>query len=38
MVEFMPEQDIDGQGAIVAAQLLAAVLGIIAGQAGPPAG
>ncbi|MCX7299296.1 MAG: arginase family protein [Rhodobacterales bacterium] len=38
MVEFMPEQDIDGQGGIVAAQLLAAVLGIISGQAGLPAG
>jgi agmatinase len=32
MVEFMPEQDIDGQGGIVAAQLLAATLGIIASQ------
>lgn len=33
MVEFMPERDIDGQGALVAAQLLAAVLGIVARQA-----
>lgn len=32
MVEFMPARDIDGQGALVAAQLLAAVLGIIARQ------
>jgi agmatinase len=32
MVEFMPERDIDGQGAMVAAQLLAAVMGIIARQ------
>lgn len=32
MVEFMPERDIDGQGALVAAQLLAAVLGIVARQ------
>ncbi len=30
MVEFMPERDIDGQGALVAAQLLAAVLGVVA--------
>ncbi len=27
MVEFMPERDMDGQGAMLAAQLLAAVLG-----------
>lgn len=32
IVEFMPERDIDGQGALVAAQLLAAVLGIVARQ------
>lgn len=32
MVEFMPDRDIDGQGATVAAQLLAAVTGIIARQ------
>ncbi len=32
MVEFMPERDVDGQGALVAAQLLAAVLGIVARQ------
>jgi len=32
MVEFMPERDIDGQGAAVAAQLLAAVVGILARQ------
>lgn len=32
MVEFMPERDIDGQGAAVAAQLLAAVMGIVARQ------
>lgn len=32
MVEFMPERDIDGQGAAVAAQLLAAVIGIVARQ------
>lgn len=32
MVEFMPDRDIDGQGALVAAQLLAAVLGIVARQ------
>jgi agmatinase len=30
MVEFMPDRDVDGQGATVAAQLLAAVMGIIA--------
>ena len=35
MVEFMPGRDVDGQGAAVAAQLLAGVLGIIARQ---PAG
>lgn len=33
MVEFMPDRDIDGMGAMVAAQLLAAVMGIIARQA-----
>ena len=33
MVEFMPSRDIDGQGALVAAQLLAAVIGIVARQA-----
>ena len=32
MVEFMPDRDIDGQGAAVAAQLLAGVMGIIARQ------
>ncbi len=32
MVEFMPERDIDGLGAMVAAQLLAAVMGIVARQ------
>lgn len=32
MVEFMPERDIDGQGALVAAQLLAAILGLVARQ------
>ncbi len=32
MVELMPERDVDGQGALVAAQLLAAVLGVIARQ------
>jgi agmatinase len=32
MVEFMAGRDIDGQGALVAAQLLAGVLGILAGQ------
>jgi len=32
MVEFMPERDIDGQGAAVAAQMLAAVMGIVARQ------
>ena len=34
MVEFMPERDIDGQGALVAAQLLAGVIGLIAEQGG----
>lgn len=34
MVEFMPERDIDGQGALLAAQLLAGVLGVIARQRG----
>ncbi|MBL9049286.1 MAG: arginase family protein [Tabrizicola sp.] len=29
MVEFMPDRDIDGQGAALAAQLLAAVMGIV---------
>lgn len=33
LVEFMPGRDIDGQGALVAAQLLAGVLGILARQA-----
>lgn len=33
MVEFMPERDIDGLGAMTAAQLLAGVIGIIARQA-----
>ena len=32
MVELMPERDIDGQGALLAAQILAAVLGMIARQ------
>ncbi len=32
LVEFMPERDIDGQAALVAAQLVAATLGIIARQ------
>lgn len=32
MVEFMPDRDIDGQGALVAAQLLAGVIGIVARQ------
>ena len=32
MVEFMPARDVDGQGAAVAAQLLAAVMGLIARQ------
>ncbi len=33
MVEFMPARDVDGQGAMVAAQLLAATMGIVARQA-----
>jgi agmatinase len=33
MVEFMPERDIDGLGAMVAAQVLAGAVGIIARQA-----
>jgi agmatinase len=32
MVEFMPERDIDGLGAMVAAQMLAGVMGIVARQ------
>lgn len=32
MVEFMPDRDIDGQGATTAAQLLAGVMGILARQ------
>ena len=32
MVEFMPDRDIDGQGAALAAQLLAAAMGIVARQ------
>ena len=32
LVEFMPDRDIDGQGALVAAQLLTGVLGVIARQ------
>ncbi len=32
MVEFMPERDLDGLGAMVAAQLLAGALGVIARQ------
>ena len=32
MVELMPERDIDGQGALLAAQFLAAALGVIARQ------
>ena len=32
MVELMPERDIDGQGALLAAQILASVLGVIARQ------
>ena len=32
MVEFMPARDLDGQGAAVAAQLLAAVMGMTARQ------
>jgi agmatinase len=34
-VEFMPERDIDGQGALTAAQLLTAILGIVARQQVP---
>ncbi len=34
MVELMPERDIDGQGALLAAQILASVLGMIARQRG----
>ena len=34
MVELMPSRDIDGQGALVAAQLLAGVIGILARQQG----
>lgn len=32
MVEFMPARDVDGLGAMLAAQMLGAVLGLIAGQ------
>ena len=32
MVEFMPDRDIDGMGAMVAAQMLAGVIGVIARQ------
>ncbi len=32
LVEFMPGRDIDGQGALVAAQMVAAVMGLIARQ------
>lgn len=32
MVEFMPDRDLDGMGAMLAAQLLAAVMGIVARQ------
>ena len=32
MAEFMPDRDIDGQGAMMAAQLLAAVMGVVARQ------
>lgn len=32
MVEFMPGRDIDGQGALAAAQLLAAAMGVVARQ------
>ncbi len=32
LTEFMPERDIEGQGAVVAAQLLAAMIGIVARQ------
>lgn len=34
IVEFMPERDVDGLGAMTAAQLLAGVLGLIARQSG----
>ncbi len=34
MVELMPERDIDGQGALLAAQILASVVGMIARQRG----
>ena len=34
MVELMPERDIDGQGALLASQILASVLGVIARQRG----
>ena len=34
MVEFMPDRDVDGQGAALAAQLLAAVMGIVSRQEG----
>lgn len=34
LVEFMPGRDIDGQGALLAAQLLAAITGILARQGG----
>ncbi len=34
MVELMPERDVDGQGALLAAQVLAGVLGVIARQRG----
>jgi agmatinase len=34
MVELMPERDVDGQGALAAAQILAGVLGVIARQRG----
>lgn len=33
MVELMPERDVDGQGALLASQILASVLGLIARQA-----
>ena len=32
MVELMPDRDVDGQGALVAAQVLASVMGVIARQ------
>ena len=34
MVELMPERDIDGQGALLAAQVLAGVVGVLARQVG----